>query len=134
MNVADVMAELAAALDTIPGLRAYAYPVERVSPPVAFVELPEEVTYDAAFGRGADRMTVPVAVCVRAQDARSSTAALAEYLDGWGTTSVKGAIDAYTFTSCDSARVASAKVEPIQVADVVYSGATFIVEVTGRGA
>ena len=62
-----------------------------------------------------------------------STPALAAYLDGWGASSVKGAIDTYPFTACDSARVATAKVEPIQVADVIYNGATFTVEVTGRG-
>lgn len=133
MNVAAVMADIATALDTIPDLRAYPYPVDRVVPPVALVELPEEITYDQTFGRGSDSMTIPVAVCVSAQSARSSTEALAAYLDGWGVGSVKGAIEGHNFTTCDSARVTSARVEPIQVADMIYNGATFTIEVTGRG-
>jgi hypothetical protein len=72
VNLSGAMDELAAALDTIDGLRTYSYAVGRINPPAALVTWPEEIIYDQAMQRGADSMTLPVLVLVGGVDARSS--------------------------------------------------------------
>jgi hypothetical protein len=134
MNLAGAMDELAAALDVIDGLRSYPYTVQRVSPPAAIVTWPEEITYDKAMHRGADSFVVPIFVLVGSVDARTSRDLLAQFLAGSGTRSVKAAIDGYSYIELDSARVASAKVEAVTVADVEYLAAIFDVAIFGRGA
>jgi hypothetical protein len=133
MNLAGAMDELAAALDTIDGLRVYPYTAQTVSPPAAIVTWPEEITYDRAMARGADSLTLPVFVMVGAVDARTSRDLLAQFLAGSGLRSVKAAIDGYAYIELDSARVATAKVEAVTVADVEYLAAVFDVAIFGRG-
>lgn len=127
------MDELAAALATIDGLNTYAYTVQRVTPPAAIVTWPEEINFDATYGRGSDSFTLPVFVLVGKVDARSSRDALAEYLAGSGPRSVKAVIDGYAYIELDSARVASATVESVTVADVEYLAAIFQIEIFGKG-
>lgn len=128
------MDEIGAALATIDGLRSYSYAVQRVNPPAALVAWPEKIDYDQAMARGADSMTLIVLVLVGGVDARSSRDLLAGYLSGSGTSSVKAAIDGYSYIDLDSARVVSAKVDTVTVSDVDYLGAVFDVEIFGRGA
>jgi hypothetical protein len=134
VNLSGAMDELAAALDTIDGLRTYSYAVGRINPPAALVTWPEEIIYDQAMQRGADSMTLPVLVLVGGVDARSSRDLLGAYLAGAGPYSVKAAIDGYSYIELDSARVSTAKVDTVTVADVEYLGALFDVEIFGRGA
>lgn len=133
MNVATLMDELGAALETIPGLRVFPYSVDRVTPPAAIVGWPEPLTYDGTYGRGMDSLTLPIYVLVGRVDARSARDVLAAYLDGSGSGSVKAAIDGGTYTACDSARVATANVEALTSGGVEYIGAVFDVEITGSG-
>ena len=132
MRADRVMDELGAALERIDDLRVYPYVPDRVVPPAAVVGWPE-VTYDATMRRGSDTYALTVWVLVGKADARSARDALAPYLDGAGTSSVKAAIRAGTYAACDSVRVASARVEPISIADIPYLAAIFDVEVTGTG-
>jgi len=134
MNIADVMDELGTALETITGLRVFPYSATRVTPPAAIVGWPDPIEYDLTMGRGADQFTLPVFVLVGNVDARSARDALAVYLDGSATGSIKAALDGGTYTECDSVRVASASVDAITSAGVEYLGAVFQVEITGSGA
>jgi len=134
MNLADVMSELADRLDTIEGLRVFPYTANKVAPPAASVGLPDEYTYDAAYGRGADALTVPIVVVVGKLDARSSHLQLSRYADGSGERSVKAAVEAGETDAFDSARVTSVDFAVITIAAVDYLGATFTVDITGKGA
>lgn len=134
MNVASLMDELGAALETVDGLRVFPYSADKVSPPAAIVGWPDPLTYDATMARGADQLTLPVYVMVGRLDARTSRDRLALYLDGAGESSIKAAIDGGTYTACDSARVASANVEALASGGVEYLGAVFDVEITGSGS
>lgn len=128
-----MMDDLAAALDTIDGLRTYPYWVKRIMPPAAVVSWPEPLTYDMTMRRGGDRATLPVRVVVGNVDARSSRDTLARYVDGAGPQSVKQAVEGYAATAYGEASVRSASFEVVTIAGVDYLAAEFEVDVTGRG-
>lgn len=134
MNTADVMADLAAALSTIDGLRVHPYEVESITPPAALVDEPDTIEYDETFGRGCDRGTFTVLVAVGRADARSASLALAPYRAGSGAQSVKAAIDRYVSTAYDTARVVSAERGYTSFAGVDYLCAKFTVDIYGKGA
>ncbi|HMG43942.1 MAG TPA: hypothetical protein VK611_21595 [Acidimicrobiales bacterium] len=94
MNLADVMDDVAARIDTIPGLRVSAFPPDQVQVPAAVVTYPEAYTFDETYGRGMDRLTLPVVVMVGKVSDRKSRDQLAAYMDGSGPQSLKAAIEA----------------------------------------
>lgn len=134
MNLANVMDQLEAGLAPVPDLRTAPYWVDRVNPPQAVVGWPDPLEYDETYGRGSDSCKVPITVLVGKVDARTSRDQLAKYADGSGTYSVKAALEAATYTACDSVRVASCEFGVTTVAGVEYLSGTFHVEITGRGA
>jgi hypothetical protein len=134
MDLAAVMDELGEALRTIAGLTVFPYWVERVVPPAAVVAWPDPLTYDATMRRGADQAELSILVLVGKVDALSARNQLARYADGSGPASVKAAVESHRATAYDTARVASATFGVITVAGVELLGATFTIEITGRGA
>lgn len=138
MNLADVMDEIAEQLRTIPDLRVYAYPPDNIQIPAAVVDLPQSINYDVTYGRGMDRMMIPVAVLVGRVDARTSRDAIAPFFDGSGSRSIKTVIEAGTYQSFDasSLRVAAAE-DPFEVwtvANVAYLAGVFTLDISGEGA
>ena len=134
MNVAAVMDQLAAQLDTISGLRVSAFIPKTVTPPQAIVGFPETYTYDAAFGRGSDAMTVPVYVLVGAVSDRTARDRLAAFMDGSGASSFKAVLRAGAYTAFSTQRVKQVTTDAFAVNGVEYLGAMFSVDVTGPGA
>jgi hypothetical protein len=133
VNLYDVQEEISTALQRIDGLRRFAYGPQRITPPAAMVGWPANLEFDQTMGRGSDSVTLPLFICVGHIDARASRINLAKYLQGSGSHSVKAAIDAFTFSACDSAVCARARVEMVGVADVEYLSAVFEIEVYGEG-
>lgn len=134
MDLAAVMDDLGLALGKIQGLRVYPYSVARVSPPAAVVLWPERIEYDAAMTRGADRVTLPVIVLIGRVDERSARDKLAPLLAGAGPESVKAAVEGHEASSYDSARVISAAPDSFTSADHTYLGATFNIDIIGKGS
>lgn len=137
MNVQEVLDELATKLDTIVGLRVFAYAPDDVPVPAAIVGMPEDIQFDQTYGRGSDEMTLPVWVLVALIADRASSKELAAYLNGSGTKSVKTKLDSKannTYTKCDTVRVTTAETGPIDYAGVRYFGAEFTVHITGSGS
>lgn len=134
MRLADVMDDIAAALQTIHGLRVYPFIVDKVNVPAAVVTWPDSIVYDAAMGRGGDRMTLPVLVLVSRADQRSARDLLAAYLDGAGPRSVKAAVEGHTATSYDSARVMTATPGGATSGGQDYLGAVFDIDIIGKGS
>jgi hypothetical protein len=62
VDLADVMQAVSDRLDTIAGLRCFAHPPGTVTPPAAVVSYPDKYTFDETYGRGMDRITLPVVV------------------------------------------------------------------------
>lgn len=77
MNFADVMDEIGDRLETVGGLRVYRYPADNVQPPCAEITYPEEYLFDETYGRGSDRMTIPVTLMVGRVSDRSARDRLA---------------------------------------------------------
>ncbi|TDB71802.1 hypothetical protein E1211_15235 [Micromonospora sp. 15K316] len=135
MNLDDVAGELGAALRTIDGLNVPEWGVDRVHPPFALIPLPDPITYDTTHGRGSDRIEDwPVLVLVAKPTQPAARRAIAEYADGSGPKSVKAAIEARTYTSCDSVRVATAEFDVVTYAGTDYLAAMFHLDITGKGA
>lgn len=133
MNLAQVMDEVAAALGTIDGLRVHAYPATSVTPPAAVVLMPRRYTYDETYGRGSDRITLPVAVMAGRATERGARDALAGYLAGGGPGSVKAAIEQFPGRSYDSVRVVDVDIDVFTEAGVDYWGAVFELDIYGTG-
>jgi hypothetical protein len=136
VNLSAVMDALGDRLAEL-GLRAFPYWTDRVEPPFAIVGLPDEYEFDATFGRGSDRLVIPVMVGVSRVDARTGWDLLSTYVAGSGAQSVKAALEnvaAFPPLTFDSLRVMGIEFGAITVASVSYLGATFNIEILGRGA
>lgn len=133
LAVNAVMDGLGVRLATISGLRVFDFAPDSISPPAAIVSLPDNVEYDVAMFRGADRLTIPVHVLVGKVSDRNARDRLGDYLAGTGATSVKTAIEADKTLggAADSVRVESATVSVITIAGMEFLSATFIVDVVG---
>ncbi|HEY9338825.1 MAG TPA: hypothetical protein VIQ79_30535 [Kribbella sp.] len=135
MNLEEVAGELTLALKTITGLRVPPWGVESISPPAAVIALPERIDYDATYGRGSDRFPdLAVIVLVGQPEQRSARKTIAAYADGSGAKSVKAKLEAYTYTSCDSVRVAWAEFDTARYAGTDYLAAIFHLDIVGKGA
>lgn len=127
MNVSTVMDQIGARLATISGLRVFDFPADNAQPPFALVDFPESVEFDSAMVRGADRATFHVLIGVSRNVDRAARDALAAYLDGSGTKSIKAAVEGGSIG--DSARVTRATVSEVVVAGTAFMGAVFEVDV-----
>lgn len=134
MNLGAVMDEVAARLGTITGLRVSAYPPGRVSPPAGIVSYPDEYTYDATYGRGSDRMTLPVVIVVGKVSDRTARDRVAAYVDGSGVSSVKQVLETGAYIACDSVRVTRVEFDSITIAADEYLSAMFDLDITGQGS
>lgn len=134
MNIAAVMDELADRLRGIDGLRVAAWPATSVTPPAAVVLLPRTYRYDETYGRGTDRLTIPVAVLVGRVDERAARDILAAYLDGAGASSVKAVVEAGTPSSFDTVRVTGVDIDVMTMGSVDYWGAVFELDILGPGS
>lgn len=134
MNLANVMDQVAAQLDTIADLRCFGYPPDSVSPPAAWPTYPEDYTYDETYGRGMDRMTLGVMVVVGKITDRSSRDELAAYVNGSGAKSVKAVLEAGTYTALHTLRVASAEFDVVRIAATDYIAARFDLDIAGPGS
>jgi hypothetical protein len=134
VNLLDVMQELSAAADTIPGLNCFWWPPDRVSPPVFLVSLPESIDYHSTYARGMDEMTLDGYLLVGKADDRASVKQLAPYCDGAGDQSIVQALESGTYTACDSVTVAKAQFEVVTVGAVEHLGVHFTINIAGSGA
>lgn len=134
MILNDVMNEVGAQLDTITGLRVWDYPPNKITPPAAIVAYPDTLDFDATYGRGSDRLTLPVLVVVGKVSDRASRRQLATYCDGAGASSIKAVLEAGTYTAFDSIRVMRIDFDAVTIAGVDYAAALFDVDIFGQGS
>lgn len=134
MNLHDVMGELGTQLDTIAGLRGFGFPPDRLTPPAAVVSYPEDITYDVTYGRGKDRITLPVVVVVGRPTDRTAAKKLGEYASGSGATSIKQVVEAGSYTAFDAVRVMSAEFDVFTIGGTDYMGALFMLDIGGSGS
>lgn len=135
MDLAKVMDELGVALDTIEGLRVFPFWADKITPPAAIVAFPEQITYDTAMRRGGDQMEIPVTVLAGRATVRTARDVLARLASTAGAGAVKPAIENHQTTAWDSVRVTRcSEFLGVTVASVEYLGATFYIDIAGKGA
>lgn len=133
MKLLDVMAEIGTQLGTIDGLRVYDYPIDRVTPPAAIIAYPDDITYDATYGRGMDRMTLPVLVVVGKANDRAARDNLVPYANSAGLRSVKQAVENGSYTALHTVRVMSATFDVVRIADIDLAAVQFDLDIVGSG-
>lgn len=133
MNLADVMDEIAASLETITGLRVWPYPPGAVTPPAAIVSYPETVTFDLTYGRGMDRWKLPVVLVTGKPTDRTTRETLAGFTDVSGLRSVKVAIESATHVAFDHVRVESCEFDVVTIGGVDLMAAIFDLDIAGKG-
>lgn len=134
MDLADVMDEVGDRLDLIDGLRVFRYPPPKIVPPAAVVSYPDTLTFDETYGRGMDRMTLPVVLVVGKVSDRTTRDRLGVYCHGSGPNSVKRVLESGTNTAFDSVRVMSVEFDVVTIAGTDYMAAMFDLDISGQGA
>lgn len=118
------------------GLNITPYQAESVSPPAVLFDVPDGWKYNQLHGRGAELVTLPVMLLVGRSSARSARTKIEEFANSGGPQSVKRILDNTTtnvYDSCHAVTVREAEVDNIQVAEIVYLGIVFKVDIFGPG-
>lgn len=134
MNLADCMDQIATQVDTITGLRVYAWPVPSVTPPAAVMTYPGSYEFDSTYGRGMDRLSLLMAVVVGRADQRTARDRLGAYVNGSGAESIKAVVEAGTYTAFHTVRVVGVDFGEVTIAATAYLGATFELDIAGQGS
>lgn len=135
MDLALVMQALADRMDTITGLRVLGYPPDTAPQvPVAIVSYPQSYTYDETYGRGMDRLELPVVVLVGKVSDRATRDRIAKWVNGSGADSIKAVLESGTYTVFDSCRVTRVEFDTAVVGGVDLLTATLFVDIAGPGA
>jgi len=90
-TIAEVMEEIERRLGTIDGLRTSSYKPSQVSPPWAWVQLPD-IDYTQTFQGAVHRLVVPIVVVVASVTDRAQRTQLSCYLDPIGDRSILQAV------------------------------------------
>jgi hypothetical protein len=134
VNLNTVADEVATALATISGLRVHDHPPANVVPPAGIVSFPDRVEFDATYGRGMDRIQDwPVLVVVGKATDRTARTRIYGYAAATGSSSVKAVLEAHTWTSLSTLRVASVEFDVVTIASVDYISALFHLDIAGQG-
>lgn len=135
MNISEVAAEVSARLNTINGLRCFPYQPGSITPPAAMVlnPSPGDLQYDKTYGRGMDRMTLPLLLVAGRASERTAQDAIRAYLDGSGARSVKATLESGEYTSLDSLVVMTSGVDGVSIGGTEYLAALFDLDIAGQG-
>lgn len=134
MRLDAVMDEVAQALQQITGLRVTAYPPETLVAPGGYVSYPKSVDFDETYGRGQDQLTdLPIVLVASKVTTRAARDTVAAWASGDGPKSVKRAMEARTWTTCDDLTVTSCEFDVERIAGTPYLAAMFKATVVGPG-
>jgi hypothetical protein len=133
VDLAAVMQAVSDRLDTIAGLRCFAYPPGSITPPAAVVSYPDTYDFDETYGRGMDRLKLPVVVVVGRPTDRTTRDKLAAYVNGTGASSVKAVLESGTYTAFDVVRVTGVDFDVVTIAATDYLAALFDLDIAGKG-
>lgn len=132
MNLRDIRAGLAQAIDNVPGVHVWAYVPDALIPPAAVV-IPNDIDYHRSFNEGCQRVELRVRVYASKVSDRGSQDVLDDMLASHGTSSFRAAIEADPTLGgvCSSVSVgfAEGSYASYSVAETPYLGFELIVEV-----
>lgn len=133
MNLANVMQEISDRLNTIASLRCFAYPPSAPTPPAGWVDYPDNIEFDATYGRGTDTMKLMVVLIVGRVSVRSVRDQVGKYADGSGDSSVKQVLESGTYTAFDTVNVTGVDFDYVTIAQTNYLSAVFHLDIAGEG-
>jgi hypothetical protein len=135
-KIQDIREAIATAMATIDGLSTRSTIKDIADIPIAMVGNPA-IEYDKAFGRGHDDYDIPVMVLVSRTVDDESQEKLNAYLDPFGTSSIKAAIESDSTLGgvVEDLRVVGTEGRPdmYAVGSVEYLGAVLTVHVMAPG-
>lgn len=136
LNLSEVAVEIAERLALIDGLNAFHFQPGSISPPSAIVLNPNpgDLEYDRTYGRGLDRVTLPLVVFVGRADVRTSQELVRLYLDGSGAKSIKTALEAGPYASLHTIRVTVGGVDGYSLGGVEHLVALLDLDISGNGS
>lgn len=135
MDLALVMDDVAERLRSIQEfLSVHARPPDGVTAPCAVVAYPETLTFDETYGRGMDRMTLPVVVVVGKPSTAAARESMARFCNGTGPSSVKEVLESGIYTAFDELRVTEVDFDVITVGTSDYLAASFGLDIVGQGS
>jgi hypothetical protein len=134
MRLDAVMDEVAAAMEQITGLRVIPYPPEKITPPAGYVSYPESVDFDEEYGRGGDQFTgLPIVLLSSKVTTRTARDTVAAWASGDGPQSIKRALEAWRWKTCDDVTVNSCTFDTEVIGAVTYLAVMFKATVVGPG-
>lgn len=135
LNLSEVAVEIAERLALIDGLNAFHFQPGSIVPPAAIVLNPNpgDLEYDKTYGRGLDRVTLPLVVFVGRADVRTSQELARLYLDGSGAKSIKTALEAGSYASLHTIRVTVGGVDGYSIGAVEHLVALLELDIAGNG-
>jgi hypothetical protein len=131
VNPAAVMAEIAATLKELPGIKsATGHPVKSVGSTPSAVVGYGEIEYTITSTAGADRLTIPVWVVLGDVVAAATAEKYGAFAGREGPRSVLGALETKDdWTTCDYVHVRGGSIEAVSVADKDMLAVTFELDV-----
>ncbi len=134
MKLDEVMTEIAQALQSITKLRVTDYPPQTVVPPAGYVSYPEQIMFDEEYGRGGDQFNnLPIVLVASKVTTRAARDTVAAWASGDGPKSVKAALEAWDWQTCDNVQVTDVQFDTELIAQVSYLVAIFKATVVGPG-
>lgn len=134
MRLDQVMDEVARVLKQITGLNVHPYPPGSLTAPAGYVSYPLSVNFDETYQRGEDQFTdLPIVLVVGAPTDKTSRDRIGPWASGAGPQSVKRAMEAHTWSTCDDLTVTSCEFDLETIAGVPYLAAHFKATVVGPG-
>lgn len=133
MDLVNSMDQLRARLGTIDGLRTFEFG-EKVTPPGAVVALPDQITFDETYARGADSMQLVAGILVGRTTDRAAWRRVAAYAAGSGSSSVKAVLESGTYTAFDYVTVTGCRFDVWTKQGTQYLVAAFDLDVVGSGS
>jgi len=134
MRLDEVMDEVASVVKQITGLNVFAYPPGSLVAPAGYVSYPQSVDFDETYQRGEDQFTdLPIVLVVGKPTDKTSRDRIGPWASGDGPQSLKRAMEAHTWTTCDDVTVTQAEFDLETISGVPYLAAMFKATVVGPG-
>lgn len=134
MRLDKVMDEVGRAMQSITGLRVVPFPGANITPPGGYVSYPQSVDFDQTYQRGVDQITdLPIVLLAGDAYTKAARDQVAEWAAGDGPKSVKAALEAWSWTTCDDVTITTCEFEGETISGVLYLAAHFKATITGPG-
>lgn len=139
MATQDVFDQIATVIDGIVGLNVFPYQPDTITPPTAFLRLPELKEYVRSFNRGHDQYEVEIVILVGQVSDRSGQSRLLDFVASTGTDSIPAAMwtakQAGTITAAEDTFLREwRRLDRVTLGAGTYYGGIFTVDVIEPGS